>query len=97
MIDMADRANAEGWVYAVVCTQENNNHFLGLHNAEKDIDFIPVFESREAANDCFLQLPREKGKTYEVQAVHIEELYEDAEKNGFSVALFDEDGAVVKK
>ncbi len=97
MIDMADRANAEGWVYAVVCTQENNNHFLGLHNDEKDIDFIPVFESREAANDCFLQLPREKGKTYEVQAVHIEELYEDAEKNGFSVALFDEDGAVVKK
>ena len=94
---MADRANAEGWVYAVVCTQENNHHFLGLHNDEKDIDFIPVFESKEAANDCFLQLPREKGKTYEVQAVHIEELYEDAEKNGFSVALFDEDGAVVKK
>ena len=66
MIDMAERAHAEGWVYAVVCTQENNSHFLGLHNAEKDIDFIPVFESREAANDCFLQLPREKGKTYEV-------------------------------
>lgn len=94
---MADKANAKGWVYAVVCTQENNNHFLGLHNDEKDIDFIPVFESREAANDCFLQLPREKGKTYEVQAVHIEELYEDAEKNGFSVALFDGEGAVVKK
>ena len=94
---MADKANAKGWVYAVVCTQENNNHFLGLHNDEKDIDFIPVFESREAANDCFLQLPREKGKTYEVQAVHIEELYEDAEKNGFSVALFDGEGTVVKK
>ena len=94
---MADKANAKGWVYAVVCTQENNNHFLGLHNDEKDIDFIPVFESREAANDCFLQLPREKGKTYEVQAVHIEELYEDAEKNGFSVALCDGEGAVVKK
>ena len=97
MIEMADKANAKGWVYAVVCTQENNNHFLGLHNDEKDIDFIPVFESREAANDCFLQLPREKGKTYEVQAVHIEELYEDAEKNGFSVALFDGEGTVVKK
>lgn len=94
---MADKANEKGWVYAVVCTQENNNHFLGLHNDEKDIDFIPVFESRDAANDCFLQLPREKGKTYEVQAVHIEELYEDAEKNGFSVALFDGEGAVVKK
>ncbi len=94
---MADKANAEGWVYAVVCTQEDDNHFLGLHNDEKDIDFIPVFESKEAANDCFLQLPREKGKTYEVQAVHIEELYEDAEKNGFSVALFDGEGTVVKK
>ena len=94
---MAEKKQAEGWVYAVVCTQDNDHHFLGLHNDEENIDFIPVFESREAANDCFLQLPREKGKTYEVQAVHIEELYEDAEKNGFSVALFDGEGTVVKK
>jgi hypothetical protein len=94
---MVEKVNAEGWVYAVVCTQEDDHHFLGLHNDEKNIDFIPVFENKEAANDCFLQLPREKGKKYEVQAVHIEELYEDAEKNGFSVALFDGDGSVVKK
>ena len=94
---MAEKVKDKGWVYAVVCIQENDNHFLGLHNDEKDLDFIPVFEDKEAANDCFLQLPREKGKKYEVQAVHIEELYEDAEKNGFSVALFDGDGSVVKK
>jgi len=94
---MEEKANVEGWVYAVVCTQEDDNHFLGLHNDEKGIDFIPVFESKDAANDCFLQLPREKGKKYEVQAVHIEELYADAEKNGFSVAMFDGEGTVVDK
>ena len=94
---MAEKANVEGWVYTVVCTEENDHHFLGLHNDETGIDFIPVFESKDAANECFLQLPREKGKKYEVQAVHIEELYADAEKNGFSVAMFDGEGTVVDK
>ena len=93
---MTKKASDEGWVYAIVCIDEKDSHFLGLHNDEKDIDFIPVFETKDAANDCFLQLPREKGKKYEVQAVHIEELYEDAEKNGFSVALLDGEGSVVE-
>ncbi|THB73502.1 MAG: DUF3110 domain-containing protein [Desulfobulbaceae bacterium] len=88
-------ATSEGWVYVVVCDQEEGGHFLGLHNEEKGVDFIPAFESKEAADRCFLSLPREKGVKYEVQAIHIEELYEDAEKNGFAVALFDAEGTAV--
>jgi len=91
---MGKDKNSEGWVYVVVCDEEKDSHFLGLYNEEKDVHFIPAFESRDAANDCFLQLPRKKGKKYEVQAVHIEELYEDAKKNGFSVTLVGSDGAV---
>ena len=94
---MVEKASAKGWVYVVVCDPEKEATFLGLHNAEKDIDFIPAFETKEAANDCFLDLPREKGKKYEIQAVLIEELYEDAEKNGFVVAMVDDNGKVVNE
>lgn len=90
------KKDAEGWVYAIICDQEKDKHYLGLYNEEKEVNFIPVFENREAAGDCFLSMPREKGKKYEIQAVHIEEITEDAEKNGFVVALFDGDGSIIK-
>lgn len=93
---MAEKVSAEGWVYVVVCDPESDATFLGLYNKEKDLNFIPAFESKDAANECFLTLPREKGKKYEIQAVHIEELYQDAEKNGFAVAMVDSDGNVIK-
>ncbi len=93
---ISGKASDKGWVYVVVCDPDNNASFLGLHNQEKKIDFIPVFETKDAANDCFLSLPREKGKKYEVQAVLLEELYEDAKKNGFVVAIVDSEGNVIE-
>jgi hypothetical protein len=98
MVDKATgKASEKGWVYVVVCDPEKDSSFLGLHNREKDIDFIPAFETKDAANDCFLSLPREQGKKYEIQAVLLEELYADAEKNGFVVAIVDHSGNVVEE
>lgn len=88
-------AEAGNWVYVFVCNPGKEENFLGLHNTEKEVDFIPAFQTKEDANDCFLTLPREKGKKYELQAVHIEELHEIAVKSGFSVALVDSDGKVI--
>ncbi len=88
---------AANWVFVFVCEPGKDESFLGLYNAEKDVNFIPAFQSRDEANDCFLTLPREKGKKYELQAVHIEELHEMATKNGFTVALVDSDGKVIQE
>ena len=93
---MAEKEKIEGWVYVVVCDPGKNEQFLGLFDKDKNIDFIPAFQSKEAANDCFLSLPREKGRKYEIQAVHIDSLYLDAEKNGFIVAIVDNSGKIIK-
>ena len=90
-----ENAEIGGWVYVFVCDPGNDESFLGLYNKEKDVNFIPVFQTKDEAHDCFLTLPREKGKKYELQAVHIEELHEIATKSGFSVALVDSDGKVI--
>jgi len=92
---MEENAQVEGWLYVFVCDPGKDESFLGLYNKEKDVNFIPAFQSKEEANDCFLTLPREKGKKYELQAIHIEELHEIATKSGFSVALVDSDGKVI--
>ena len=97
METMAEKNNnTEGWVWVVVSEKGEGGHYLGLYDEEKKINFIPAFPSKEAANDCFTSLPREKGKKYEVQAVHIEELSRDAEEGGFTVALVDSDGKIIK-
>ena len=93
---MEEKEKIEGWVYVIVCDPGKNEHFLGLIDKEKNVNFIPAFANKDAANDCFLTLPKEKGKKYEVQAIHIDELTEDATKNGFIVAMVDNDGNIIK-
>jgi hypothetical protein len=92
-----EKAEVSGWVYVFVCDPGREESFLGLYNAEKDVNFIPAFRSKDEANDCFLTLPRQKGKKYELQAIHVEELHEEATKNGFAVALVDSDGNIIKE
>jgi len=88
---------AAGWVYVFVCEPGKEESFLGLYDAVKDVNFVPAFRSKDEANDCFLNLPRQKGKKYELQAVHIEELQESASESGFTVALVDSEGKIVQQ
>jgi hypothetical protein len=92
---MSETEKNNGWVYVFVCDPEKEESFLGLYDAEKDVQFIPAFRSKEEANDCFLNLPREKGKKYELQAVHLEELHAEAKKNNYLVTMVDQEGRIV--
>jgi len=90
-------AVAAGWVYVFVCDPGKEESFLGLYDSVKDVNFVPIFRNKDEANDCFLNLPRQKGKKYELQAIHIEELQEAASENGFTVALVDSEGRLVQQ
>lgn len=94
---MEDKNFADDWVFVFVCDPGPNEYYFGLYNEEKDLNFIPAFKTREEANDCFLELPRKKGVKHECQAVHVDEINEAAEKNGFVVTLVDSDGKVIKE
>lgn len=93
---MADKKQGKGWVYVFICNPGSDESFLGLYSEGEDLNMIPTFRSKEDANDCFLSLPREKGKKYELQAIHVEELHEEAAKNGFVVAVVDSEGKIIK-
>ena len=92
---MEDKKASKNWVYVFVTGSAGQENFLGLYNKEKDVNFIPAFRTKEEANDCYLDIPREKGVKHELQAVHIEELYEIAMENNFEVAIVDQDGKIV--
>lgn len=94
---MTFEKQSDEWVYVYVVKEGAEESYLGLFDQDENVNFIPAFKTKDEANDCFLSIPREKGKKYEVQAVHVEELHEEARKNNFMVALVDGDGNIIKE
>jgi len=92
-----ENAPKMGWVYAFVCDPGPKESFFGLFDEERNVNVIPVFRNKDDANDCFLTMPREKGKKYELQAVHIEDIQQIADTNSFVVTLVDGDGRLVQE
>ncbi len=88
--------NNSGWVYVIVCEPGKDESLLGLNDSKTGENFIPTFKKKHGAESCFLSLPKEPGKKYEVQAIHIEELTKNCEENGFAIAMIDEQGNIVE-
>ena len=94
---MKNMQGDDEWVWVVVQNPGGNEQFLGQHDKQENISFIPAFHSKEEAQQCFLDLARQKGRKYEVQAILFEELVKDAAANGFMIFLLDENGDVLEK
>jgi hypothetical protein len=85
------------WIWVVVQDPGGNEQFLGQHDEESAISFIPAFYEKEAAEQCFLQLHRQKGLKYEIQAIFFDELSKNASKNGFLIFILNAEGEILEK
>ncbi len=85
----------ESWVYVAVEDPAGNEKFMGLYDEKAGISYIPAFREKEAALSCVLNLPRREGKKYEVQAVMLDLLAEDARSNGFLIFMLDAEGRIL--
>jgi hypothetical protein len=93
-----ENVNADDqWVWVVVQDPGSNEQFLGQHDEEENIDYIPAFSDKEAAQQGLLNLTREPGHKYEVQAILREELIKDASAGGFYIFLLSDSGRVLEK
>jgi pimeloyl-CoA synthetase len=94
---MKNAQKKDQWVWVVVQSPGGKEHFLGQHDKQQNISFIPAFHSKEDAQQCFVKLVRHKGHKYEVQAILYEQLAKDAAANGFMIFLLNENGEVLEK
>jgi hypothetical protein len=85
------------WVWVVVQDPAEKEQFLGQHDKQDNISFIPAFHSKEEAQQCFMNMVRQKGRKYEVQAILFEELSKEAAAAGFMIFLLNENGEVLEK
>lgn len=91
-----DKNAKDHWVYIIVQNPgTNSEQFMGFKTDEIKKEFIPAFESREEAQQCFLIMPKDvMNNKYEIQAIHREDLVITARDNGFDVFLMDEKSSV---
>ena len=87
----------EEWIFVVIQNPGVNEHIAGMHDQETDIDFIPAFKKKEEAAECFINMPREAGNKYEVQAFMFEDLKAYASKNNFIIFFLDKQGKILNR
>jgi hypothetical protein len=85
------------WIWVVVQDPGGNEQFLGQIDEKDNLAFIPVFLEKEDAQQCFMQMDRQKNLKYEIQAILYEELAKDAAKHGFMVFLLNANGEILEK
>lgn len=94
---MPNDLNDDSWVWVIVMDPEANPQYLGQQEEGTDAAYIPVFRSKEDAQQGLVSLSVSKGKKIEIQAVMYDHLCEDAAPNGFQLFIIDADGAIVEK
>jgi hypothetical protein len=87
----------DAWVWVVIQDPGGDEQFLGQLDEENNISFIPAFYQKEDAQQCLVQIHRQKGKKYEIQAILFDELAKDATKHGFMIFMLDENGKVTEE
>jgi hypothetical protein len=85
------------WVWVVVQDPGRNEQFLGQHDQERDVSFIPFFREREEAQAALFGLARDATLEHEPQAIRYRNLAEHAGRNGFRLFLLDGRGAILEK
>lgn len=85
------------WVWVVVQDPERNEQFLGQHDQEWDVSFIPFFREKEEAQAGLSGLARDEELKHEIQAIRYRNLAEHAGRNGFRLFLLDGRGTILEK
>ncbi len=90
-------AEENPWVWVLIQDPERNEQFLGQHDEELNVSFIPFFLKKEEALSGLHVLSHEKDLKYEAQAIRYRTLAENAAQNGFQLFMLDGQGLILEK
>ena len=93
---MAALEQKSEWLYCIVQDPETNQEqLMGFKDDETNTDFIPIFKTKEEAQQCFLLMPKDiMNHKYDVQAMIREDIVSQAKKTGYKIFLMNEKGLI---
>lgn len=89
--------NQSDWIHTIICSRDEMQYYMGMHDSESNVDFIPVFKQREDAETCLQSLDQKPGIDYQVMAVLHTELAKNCSDKNYSVALVDHSGKIIRQ
>jgi hypothetical protein len=89
----------ENWYYAVIQDPGTSvEQFVGYRDEETDSQFLPVFKTKQEAQKCFKQMPKDLfNAKYEAQAIIEEDLFKLLDGQNYKIYLLDEKGTIVEE
>ena len=94
---MTNEIKADSWMYVLVQNPGSNETIVGQRDPKHEIAFIPTFTDRDAAMQGVINLPKDAGNKYEIQAIIYEDLERYAAENEFLIFILDDQGRIVDK
>ena len=94
---MSSLIQGNPWIWVFIQGNVGNEQYVGQYDDKNDVSFIPGFLTKDDALKGYNLVKREKGLTYEVQAVRYKELLKDSTNNGFMIFILDCDGNIKEK
>ncbi len=85
------------WLWIIIQDPGGNEMFLGQHDEEKDILFIPAFNDKSDAINSLKLINKDDSLKYEVQAIKYGLLEEYCKENGFVVFICNGNGEIILK
>lgn len=87
------------WLYVVVQDPgTSSEELMGFSSETIESPFVPAFETKEEAQQCFLIMPKDlMKKKYEVQAIIKDDLISHAIEKGYKIFLMDEKSSIKKE
>jgi len=95
-MDTMENNQTDRWFYAVVQNPgSSGEQLMGFNDGKTGTDFIPVFSTREEAQQCFLVMPKDViNDKYEVQAIIEDDLITISEQGRYVVYHMDHKGSI---
>jgi hypothetical protein len=89
----------ENWLYVIIQNPGTaKEQLLGYADQDSGNSFVPAFDSKEAAQQCFLIMPKDiMHNKYEIQAIIKEDLLAHTLEEQHEVVLMDDKGRIIKK
>ena len=87
------------WFYCIVENEGTKlDQLMGFKDDETNTEFIPIFKTKEEAQQCFLLMPKDAMNCkYEIQAIIKEDIFLQTEKTGHNIFIMDDKGKIIKE
>jgi hypothetical protein len=95
---MAERVKPGDWVWVVMEERQTGQvNLLGQFDKKKEVQFVPVFLSKEEALQCLPFLHKAADARYEVQAMPYEDVSKNAVQHDFLLFVVDGRGNILEE